>query len=292
MPHVVGQKGQVVIAKEIRDLLGITPGWMATCNGSSTTTWRSASSRPIIVRLKGTLAPYVTRHISSEDYCGSQGTGVATCGRAADAWGFAQYVSDLIDTSVVVSYRHRRPASSGRSERPTDRRRESSGHYRRGAVGVGVFAQLGLRRSPRARRRPNSLRCCAERTSALFPTRKEQMIEALQLCRPSGRVSFGDAMIWAAARFTGRAVFTLDERFPDVGITRHRLTDDVDPSDDTPTSRDATSGIAWSARRHRERGHVAGGAAEFHPHQVASARPGCHRIRPPCSSLTSPRKRV
>ena len=29
---------------------------------------------------------------------------MATCGRAADAWDFAQYVSDLIDTSVVVRY--------------------------------------------------------------------------------------------------------------------------------------------------------------------------------------------
>ena len=29
MPNVVGQKGQVVISKEIRDKLGIEPGWWA-----------------------------------------------------------------------------------------------------------------------------------------------------------------------------------------------------------------------------------------------------------------------
>ena len=29
MSHVVGQKGQVVIAKEIRDRLGVEPGWIA-----------------------------------------------------------------------------------------------------------------------------------------------------------------------------------------------------------------------------------------------------------------------
>jgi len=29
MAHVVGPKGQVVIAKEIRDQLGIEPGWLA-----------------------------------------------------------------------------------------------------------------------------------------------------------------------------------------------------------------------------------------------------------------------
>ena len=29
MPNVVGQKGQVVITKEIRDKLGVEPGWWA-----------------------------------------------------------------------------------------------------------------------------------------------------------------------------------------------------------------------------------------------------------------------
>ena len=29
MPNVVGQKGQVVISKEIRDKLGVEPGWWA-----------------------------------------------------------------------------------------------------------------------------------------------------------------------------------------------------------------------------------------------------------------------
>lgn len=29
MPHVVGSKGQLVIEKEIRDRLGVEPGWVA-----------------------------------------------------------------------------------------------------------------------------------------------------------------------------------------------------------------------------------------------------------------------
>ena len=46
------------------------------------------------------------------------------------------------------------------------------------------------------------------------------VIEALRLCRPSGRVSFGDALVWAAARSeAGSTVYSLDQRFPDEGIT-------------------------------------------------------------------------
>lgn len=48
---------------------------------------------------------------------------------------------------------------------------------------------------------------------------KGVVLQALILCRPSGRVSFGDAMIWAAARSSEDAVvYTLDERFPDDGL--------------------------------------------------------------------------
>ncbi len=43
--------------------------------------------------------------------------------------------------------------------------------------------------------------------------------EALLLCRPSGRVSFADALIWAEARQTGHGVvYTFDRRFPRDGI--------------------------------------------------------------------------
>ena len=69
MAHIVGQKGQVVIAKEIRDSLGITPGWVAL---------QRVVDDHVEIRflppdhresLKGALAPYVTRHIrSSEEF--------------------------------------------------------------------------------------------------------------------------------------------------------------------------------------------------------------------------------
>ena len=48
---------------------------------------------------------------------------------------------------------------------------------------------------------------------------KSLVMQGLMMCRPSGRVSIGDAMIWAAAR-TNRAsaIYTFDRRFPGEGI--------------------------------------------------------------------------
>lgn len=53
-----------------------------------------------------------------------------------------------------------------------------------------------------------------------FRLDRDVVLEALLLCRPSGRVSFADALVWVAARSEPDAVvFSLDERFPDEGIT-------------------------------------------------------------------------
>ena len=48
---------------------------------------------------------------------------------------------------------------------------------------------------------------------------KSLVLRGLEMCRPSGRVSISDAMIWAAAR-TDRAsaIYTFDRRFPGEGI--------------------------------------------------------------------------
>ena len=49
-------------------------------------------------------------------------------------------------------------------------------------------------------------------------------IQALLLCRPSGRVSFADVRIWAAARTAAkRRVATFGQRFPDVDVEREVL---------------------------------------------------------------------
>ena len=56
-----------------------------------------------------------------------------------------------------------------------------------------------------------------------FTLDKGLVLQALLLCRPSGRVSFADAMVWAAARSSGtRVVYSLDERFPEDGLEVRR----------------------------------------------------------------------
>ena len=53
-----------------------------------------------------------------------------------------------------------------------------------------------------------------------FRLDKDLVLRALLLCRPSGRVSFADALVWAAARSqAAAAVYSLDQRFPNEGIT-------------------------------------------------------------------------
>lgn len=52
-----------------------------------------------------------------------------------------------------------------------------------------------------------------------FALDKDFLLQALLLCRPSGRVSFADALVWAAAQSTGaKVVYSMDERFPRQGV--------------------------------------------------------------------------
>lgn len=52
-----------------------------------------------------------------------------------------------------------------------------------------------------------------------FGVDKGVALQALLMCRPSGRVSFADALLWAVAQTTDeKTVYTLDGRFPSDGI--------------------------------------------------------------------------
>ncbi|MCG2788408.1 MAG: PIN domain-containing protein [Actinomycetia bacterium] len=52
-----------------------------------------------------------------------------------------------------------------------------------------------------------------------FTLEKSLVLQALLLCRPSGRVSFADAMVWAAARSAEiKVIYSMDDRFPADGV--------------------------------------------------------------------------
>ncbi|MBI2170396.1 MAG: PIN domain-containing protein [Chloroflexi bacterium] len=56
-------------------------------------------------------------------------------------------------------------------------------------------------------------------TISVFGRDKAIIVQALLLCRPSGRVSFDDALLWAAARSSGvNVVYSFDSRFPREGV--------------------------------------------------------------------------
>ena len=61
------------------------------------------------------------------------------------------------------------------------------------------------------------------RNITTFGLDKALVLQGLVLCRPSGRVSVPDAVIWAAARSSGvGAVYSFDERSPLDGVTIRR----------------------------------------------------------------------
>ena len=56
-----------------------------------------------------------------------------------------------------------------------------------------------------------------------FALDKGLVLQALLLCKPSGRVSFADAMVWAAGRSSeSKVVYSLDERFPEDNLEVRR----------------------------------------------------------------------
>ena len=48
---------------------------------------------------------------------------------------------------------------------------------------------------------------------------KGTVIQAFRYCRPSRRISFGDALLWAVAHQDSGEIYTFDARFLSAGVT-------------------------------------------------------------------------
>lgn len=57
---------------------------------------------------------------------------------------------------------------------------------------------------------------------------RDHVVGALLLCRPSGRISFADALIWATARSRGGLLYSFDAKLPAAPV---HLKQDYGPDD-------------------------------------------------------------
>jgi len=82
-----------------------------------------------------------------------------------------------------------------------------------------AYVLTSVYRVPRASVVDHLIDLIQKENISLFSLDKSLALQALLLCRPSGRVSFADALVWAAAHSSGtRTVYTLDDRFPKDGL--------------------------------------------------------------------------
>lgn len=128
----------------------------------------------------------------------------------------------LLDTSVVVRYLTGQPANlAARAARIIDETPDL-------AISDVVVAETACVLTsvygvPRVQVVDHLIDLVQKRNLATVALDKGAVIQALLLCRPSARVSFADAMVWALARSAGaQAVFSFDERFPEHGIEVRR----------------------------------------------------------------------
>ncbi len=128
----------------------------------------------------------------------------------------------LLDTSVVVRYLTGEPADlAARAARIIDQTPDLA--ISDVVVAESAYVLTSVYGVPRGQVVDHLIDLVQKRNLATVALDKGAVIQALLLCRPSGRVSFADAMVWAAARSTGaEAVFSFDERFPEHGIEVRR----------------------------------------------------------------------
>ena len=124
----------------------------------------------------------------------------------------------FLDTSIVVRYlTGDPPALADMAARIIDGEQELA--LTDMVIVETAYVLSSLYKVPRKAVVDSLLALIQKRNITLFALEKQLAMEALLLCRPSGRISFADAFIRAAARSAGaEVIYSLDERFPEEGI--------------------------------------------------------------------------
>lgn len=125
---------------------------------------------------------------------------------------------NAVDTNVLVRYLLQDdPASGPAAARLIDGPEELS--VSPVALAETAFVLSRVYGVPRGRVVDGLVALLRKRNIAVLGMDKALAANALLLCRPSGRVSYADALINADARAHGvGTLFTFDERFPSEGL--------------------------------------------------------------------------
>lgn len=124
----------------------------------------------------------------------------------------------LVDTSVVVRYLTGDiPDLAERAARLLDGPEPMALHSI--VLVETAFVLEKVYRVPRAEVVDALVELLQKKNLRLLDLPKEEAILALLLARPSGRVSYADALLWATAKSRGaERLYTFDERFPTDGL--------------------------------------------------------------------------
>ena len=124
----------------------------------------------------------------------------------------------ILDTSFIVRYLIGQPP-----ERAAQAREVIDGSLQLGLTDVAIVETAYVLTTVYQMSRDAVVEALAalvqRRNIVTLPAEKEYVVLALLMCRTSGRVSFGDALIWAAARSQKiPLIYTFDDRFPSDGV--------------------------------------------------------------------------
>ena len=124
----------------------------------------------------------------------------------------------ILDTSFIVRYLIGQPP-----ERAAQAREVIDGSLQLGLTDVAIVETAYVLTTVYQMSRDAVVEALAalvqRRNIVTLPAEKEYVVLALLMCRTSGRVSFGDALIWAAARSQKiPLIYTFDGRFPSDGV--------------------------------------------------------------------------
>ena len=124
----------------------------------------------------------------------------------------------FLDSSVVVRYLIGVPDDLARRAREII---DQLDNLQIGGVALAetAFVLTTVYRAPRPNVVDSLTELLRKANVSTFGIDKDLALQALLMCRRSGRVSFADALIWAEARSAGsETVYSFDQRFPSDGL--------------------------------------------------------------------------